>query len=277
MTSYGIDSALSQILFFHHTNTQNYFTCSKKRLDEAISLYTPNIVCGFNIDPDYYKSVSNIHIINRSNSSSTTNQLATYLNVDRTLFKYGILADKLLSRSEETEVVYNYYDAVGHDQFVNRFISTDSLTMTKTEQSLGKLYVIEHQKLAKDYIDNFCYYKNDIAICRSNFRLSKYIEEMLIDSYAESGLKLIVTYQFNYTGKDIVCNIRTKKDLLNTFMEAVPISDKSDEYDNSVIVKLDQFDNIEEQVYDKISNICDNAIEIEKRKAYDKYDKMIQN
>lgn len=224
------------------------------------------------MDTSYY----NATIINRSNTSSVTNQLASYLNVDKTLFKYGILADKLLSRSEETEVVYNYYDAVGHEQFVNRFINTDSLTMTKTEQTLGKLYVIEHQKLAKDYIDNFGYYKDNIAICRSNFRLSKYIEEMLIDSYAESGLRLIATYQFNYTGRDIVCNIRTKKDLLNAFMEAVPISDRSDEYDNAVIVHIDEYDNVEEQIYDKISDICDNAIEIEKKKAYDKYDRMIQ-
>ena len=98
---------------------------------------------------------------------------------------------------------------------------------------------------------------------------------MLIDTYAESGLKFIVTYNFNYTGKDIICNIKSKKDMIQSFMEAVPEENETDEYDNAIKVTVDDFVNIEEQIYDVVSNICDTAYDLEKKKAYDRYDAMI--
>ena len=274
ISSYGIDSALSQILYFHHTKERSFFTCSKKRIEEAIQLYKPTHILGFGVDLSY---LTDAYIIDREKEVSATANLGKLLNVDRSLFKYAAIANSLIAYNGELEVVYNYYEAVGHEQFVNKFISTDSLTLTKVEQDLGKLYVVEHQNLAKNYIEQFCYYKDDIAICRSNFRLSKYIEEMIIDSYAESGLKFIVTYQFNYTGKDIVCTVRSKKDLIKSFMEAVPDKNYCDEYDNSIVVKVDELANIEEQIYDVVSDICDHASELEKKKAYDRYDKLIQH
>lgn len=275
LTSYGIDSALSQILFYHHTKTLNFFTCSRRRIEEAIQLYNPTHILGFGIDLSY---LTNAWLIDKEHSDSATNKLADLLRVESSLYKYAILANKLLTNTDESlDSVFNYYEAVGHEQFVNRFITTEAFTLTKTEQTLGKLYVIEHQKLAKNYVEQFCYYKDGIAINKSNFNLSKYIEEEVIDSYAESGLKLIVTYQYNYTGKHIVCNIRSKKDMLKTFMEAVPEENECNEYDNSVVVKVDEFNNIEEQIYEVISDICNNAYELEKKKAYDRYDAMINH
>lgn len=276
LTSYGLDSALAQILYYHHTKEQSFFTCSRKRIEEAINMYHPTHVLGFGIDLSY---LTDAYLIDREKNVSATANLGKLLNVDKMLFKYASLANTVIDPDPNTvslvDDVYNYYDAVGHEQFVNKFISTDSMSLTKTELALGKLYAVEHQKLAKDYIDQFCYYKNDIAVCKSNFKLSRYIEEMLIDEYAESGLKFIVTYNLNYTGKDIICNIKSKKDMIQSFMEAVPEENETDEYDNSIKVTVDDFVNIEEQIYDVVSNICDTACDLEKKKAYDRYDAMI--
>ena len=258
LTSYGLDSALAQILYYDHTKEQSFFTCSRKRIEEAINMYHPTHVLGFGIDLSY---LTDAYLIDREKNVSATANLGKLLNVDKMLFKYASLANTVIDPDPNTvslvDDVYNYYYAVGHEQFVNKFISTDSMSLTKTELALGKLYAVEHQKLAKDYIDQFCYYKNDI------------------DEYAESGLKFIVTYNLNYTGKDIICNIKSKKDMIQSFMEAVPEENETDEYDNSIKVTVDDFVNIEEQIYDVVSNICDTACDLEKKKAYDRYDAMI--
>ena len=40
----------------------------------------------------------------------------------KSIMKYAVLSDKLLQYDEELEPVVNYYEAIGHENFVNRFI-----------------------------------------------------------------------------------------------------------------------------------------------------------
>ena len=156
VTSYGIDSALSQILYYHHTGSTNYMTLGKVAGLNFFETITPTILINFNLEESRFYGNPPI-MFNRSHTLSATNQLATYLNVDKSIMKYAVLSDKLLQYDEELEPVMNYYEAVGHENFVNRFITTNSLTLTKSEIALGKAFVIEYQTIADSYVDNFLF------------------------------------------------------------------------------------------------------------------------
>lgn len=271
--SYGIDSALSQILYYHHTGKTNFMTLGRKAAigDMGfLSSVTPSILINFNVNEDIFYANTAPVMFNRSHSLSATNQLATYLNVNKSIMKYAVLSDKLLSYDEELEPVMNYYEAIGHENFVNRFITTDSLTLTKSEIALGKAFVIENQKIAKEYIDNFLFYKDGIAIIRSNFRLGKYLEEMIIDKYAEDGLKLVCTYSYNGIGSTL--RFKAKKDLKEKLFQNID-STYIDE-DEGITISISN-ENLEEDFYDILSEAWDKMEELDKKKVFDEYDRNI--
>lgn len=267
LCSYGIDSALSQILYYHHTGSTNFITLSKVKALSLVTSLNPSIL--INLGEDWEDYIC----FNRTHSLSATNQLATYLNVNKTIMKYSVLSDKLLQYDEELEPVYNYYEAIGHDNFVNRFITTDSLTLTKSEIVLGKAYVIELQKIAKEYVDNFIFYKNGFAIIKSNFKLGKYLEEAIIDKYAEDGLKLVATYTYS---DEAVLRFKAKKDLKEKLINNInPKYLVETEYGYEVHMPIDKED-LEYCFYEELSNAWDKMVEQDKRKVFDEYDKKVK-
>ena len=267
--SYGIDSALAQILYYHHTNKTNFMTLGKHNGLQFLESITPSILINFNVDESIFYADDVPIMFNRSHSLSATNQLATYLNVNKSIMKYAVLSDKLLSYDEELEPVVNYYEAIGHENFVNRFITTDSLTLTKSEIALGKAFVIENQKIAKEYVDNFLFYKNGIAIIRSNFKLGKYLEEMIIDKYAEDGLKLVCTYSYNGIGANL--RFKAKKDLKEKLFQNI---DSNYIEDDGITLSITS-EYLEESFYEILSEAWDKMEELDKKKVFDEYDKNI--
>ena len=266
ITSYGIDSALSQILYYHHTGSTNFITLGRaKALEEASFLHPSILINLFELD--------NAVSFNRSSTLSATNQLATYLNVDKSIMKYAVLSDKILSYDEELEPVVNFYEAVGHDNFVNRFIITDSLTLTKSEIALGKAYVIEFQKIAKEYVDNFLFYKDGIAIIKSNFKLGKYLEEAIIDKYAEDGLKLVATYSYSDSA---TLRFKAKKDIKEKLINNIdPAYLVETEFGYEVRMSINNED-IEYCFYEELSKAWDKMVEDDKKKVFDEYDKKVK-
>ena len=187
--------------------------------------------------------------------------------------KYAVLADKLLQFNEELEPVMNYYEVVGHENFVNRFITTDSLTLTKSEIALGKAYVIENQKIAKEYVDNFLFYKDGIAIIRSNFKLGKYLEEAIIDKYAEDGLKLVATYTYTDAA---TLRFKAKKDIKEKLMANInPTYLVETEYGYNIQLAINNED-IEYCFYDMLNKAWDKMVEQDKKKVFDEYDKKVK-
>ena len=265
LCSYGIDSALSQILYYHHTGSTNFITLSRTKAVEEASFLHPSIMINlFELD--------DVVCFNRSTTVSAANQLATYLNVDKSIMKYAVLSDKLLQYDEELIPVMNYYEAIGHENFVNRFVTTDSLTLTKSEIALGKAYVIENQKIAKEYVDNFLYYKDGIAIIRSNFKLGKYLEEAVIDKYAEDGLKLVCTYTYNNTA---TLRFKSKKDVKEKLVNTIdPTYLVKTEFGYEVQLAIDNED-IEYCFYEIMNKAWDNMEEQDKKRVFDEYDKNI--
>ena len=273
LCSYGIDSALSQILYYHHTGKTNFMTLGRKAAigDMGfLSSVTPSILINFNVNEDIFYADTSPVIFNKSHSLSATNQLASYLNVNKSIMKYAVLSDKLLQYDEELEPVVNYYEAIGHENFVNRFITTDSLTLTKSEIALGKAFIIENQKIAKEYVDNFLFYKDGIAIIRSNFKLGKYLEEMIIDKYAEDGLKLVCTYSYNGIGANL--RFKAKKDLKEKLLQNINSTYIED--DESIILSIAN-ENLEESFYDILYEAWEKMEEFDKKKVFDEYDKNI--
>ena len=231
---------------------------------------TPSILINFNVNEDIFYADTSPVIFNRSHSLSATNQLASYLNVNKSIMKYAVLSDKLLQYDEELEPVVNYYEAIGHENFVNRFITTDSLTLTKSEIALGKAFIIENQKIAKEYVDNFLFYKDGIAIIRSNFKLGKYLEEMIIDKYAEDGLKLVCTYSYNGIGANL--RFKAKKDLKEKLLHNINSTYIED--DENIILSIAN-ENLEESFYDILYEAWEKMEELDKKKVFDEYDKNI--
>ena len=231
---------------------------------------TPSILINFNVNEDIFYADTSPVIFNKSHSLSATNQLASYLNVNKSIMKYAVLSDKLLQYDEELEPVVNYYEAIGHENFVNRFITTDSLTLTKSEIALGKAFIIENQKIAKEYVDNFLFYKDGIAIIRSNFKLGKYLEEMIIDKYAEDGLKLVCTYSYNSIGANL--RFKAKKDLKEKLLQNINSTYIED--DESIILSIAN-ENLEESFYDILYEAWEKMEELDKKKVFDEYDKNI--
>ena len=273
LCSYGIDSALSQILYYHHTGKTNFMTLGRKAAigDMGfLSSLTPSILINFNVSEDIFYADTAPVIFNKSHSLSATNQLASYLNVNKSIMKYAVLSDKLLQYDEELEPVVNYYEAIGHENFVNRFITTDSLTLTKSEIALGKAFIIENQKIAKEYVDNFLFYKDGIAIIRSNFKLGKYLEEMIIDKYAEDGLKLVCTYSYNGIGANL--RFKAKKDLKEKLLHNIDSTYIED--DESITISIAN-ENLEEDFYDILFKAWEKMEELDKKKIFDEYDKNI--
>lgn len=273
LCSYGIDSALSQILYYHHTGKTNFMTLGRKAAigdSGFLNSITPSILINFNVNEDIFYADTSPVIFNRSHSLSATNQLASYLNVNKSIMKYAVLSDKLLQYDEELEPVVNYYEAIGHENFVNRFITTDSLTLTKSEIALGKAFIIENQKIAKEYVDNFLFYKDGIAIIRSNFKLGKYLEEMIIDKYAEDGLKLVCTYSYNGIGANL--RFKAKKDLKEKLLHNINSTYIED--DESIILSIAN-ENLEESFYDILYEVWEKMEELDKKKVFDEYDKNI--
>ena len=273
LCSYGIDSALSQILYYHHTGKTNFMTLGKKAAVGDLGFlesYTPSILINFNVNEDFFYPDTAPITFNKTHSLSATNQLATYLNVDKSIMKYAVLSDRLLQYDEELESVYNYYEAIGHENFVNRFITTDSLTLTKSEIALGKATIIENQKIAKEYVDNFLFYKDGIAIIRSNFKLGRYLEEMIIDKYAEDGLKLVCTYSYNGIGSAL--RFKAKKDLKEKLLQNI---DSTYIDEDSIVISITN-EPLEENFYDILSEAWDKMVEEDKKKVFDEYDKQIK-
>jgi len=274
LCSYGIDSALSQILYYHHTGKNNFMTLGRKAAigdSGFLNSITPSILINFNVNEDiFYADISPV-IFNKSHSLSATSQLASYLNVNKSIMKYAVLSDKLLQYDEELEPVVNYYEAIGHENFVNRFITTDSLTLTKSEIALGKAFIIENQKIAKEYVDNFLFYKDGIAIIRSNFKLGKYLEEMIIDKYAEDGLKLVCTYSYNGIGANL--RFKAKKDLKEKLLHNIDSTYIED--DGSITISIAN-ENLEEAFYDILYEAWEKMEELDKKKVFDEYDKNIK-
>lgn len=273
LCSYGIDSALSQILYYHHTGKTNFMTLGRKAAigdSGFLNSITPSILINFNVNEDIFYADTSPVIFNKSHSLSATNQLASYLNVNKSIMKYAVLSDKLLQYDEELEPVVNYYEAIGHENFVNRFITTDSLTLTKSEIALGKAFIIENQKIAKEYVDNFLFYKDGIAIIRSNFKLGKYLEEMIIDKYAEDGLKLVCTYTYNGIGANL--RFKAKKDLKEKLLHNINSTYIED--DESIILSITN-ENLEESFYNILFEAWEKMEELDKKKVFDEYDKNI--
>ena len=273
LCSYGIDSALSQILYYHHTGKTNFMTLGKKAAVGDLGFlesYTPSIIINFNVNEDFFYPDTAPITFNKTHSLSATSQLASYYNVDKAIMKYAVLSDKLLQYDEELEPVMNYYEAIGHENFVNRFITTDSLTLTKSEIALGKATIIENQKIAKEYVDNFLFYKDGIAIIKSNFKLGKYLEEMIIDKYAEDGLKLVCTYSYNGIGSAL--RFKAKKDLKEKLLQNI---DSTYIDEDSIVISITN-EPLEENFYDILSEAWNKMEELDKKKVFDEYDKQIK-
>lgn len=180
ITGFGIDNALSQILYYHLNPDSIAITCSRKNVLEAIDSVRPKFVVGFNLAYD------GCPVIFYNPQLSLTHQLAIQLKcVDKNL-KYAILADKLMKFDERYDFVINYYNCIGHENFVNRFKFRDDLTLTKNEMTMAKLHAYYLQQTCEEIVENESTFENGIVVCKSNYNNSYNIEGSIIEKFSET-------------------------------------------------------------------------------------------
>ena len=93
---------------------------------------------------------------------------------------------------------------------------------------------------------------------------------MIIDKYAEDGLKLVCTYSYNGIGSAL--RFKAKKDLKEKLLQNIN-STYIDE--DSIVISITN-EPLEENFYDILSEAWDKMVEEDKKKVFDEYDKQIK-
>ncbi len=280
-TSYGIDCALSQIVYYHHTNQIDFATLSNKTIDRYLQKYQPKILVGLRPNIDNV-SEETILIDNTKRSFelyndydnflyeskvSKTHIFSRYLKTDNSLVKYILLADALSTGqyTEQNMLFLDFYNSIGHDTFVYKFICNDNLLLNKNEQQLALRFRKFQNETADDFISNFLTVKDNVAICRSNYSMREAIENAILSKYRDD-IFLIITWDYDHdtTYRISMCS---KTDISGKIAEEL----KGDNYVRSGTCKLKIDTHIEDPsdfIYEQIIEVYNNVIQKEQKSLY---------
>ncbi len=294
ITSYGIDCALSQIMYYHHTSKTNFATISNKVINKYLTKHTPSILVG--LRPNIENITDSMVLIDNTKKGldlfndlpnfiyepkvSKTHILSKYLKVAAPLYKYAVLANSLTSGqyTDNNVLFLDFYNVVGHDTFVYKFLLDDNLVLNKNEQQMALRFRKFQYDVADNFIQEFMIKQDGIAVCRANYNMKEAIENAILERYKDD-LCLIVTWDYN-NDDTIRINMCSKSDL------AGKIADKmdGDNYIRSGSYKI-FYDTEEEdissfimnqivEVYESIVNERQQQLYEEKQREIEEYKKM---
>lgn len=232
-TSYGIDCALSQILYYQCTNKLDFITISNKLINRYLSKHTPNILVGLRPDHEYIQD-SMVLIDNTkrgfdmfdglpnflyNTKVSKTNIFAKYLQIDTKHHKYVQLADSLINGNyTDQNVLYlDFYNAVEHDTFIYKGLTDSSFMLNKNEQQLALRFKKFQDETADKFIESFLSMQDGVAVCKSNYNMKDAIENAILAKYHEE-LFLIATWDFDSDGM-LRINVCSKSDIAGKIAE----------------------------------------------------------
>lgn len=269
-TSYGIDCALSQIVYYHHTNQIDFATISNKMINRFLQKVKPKILVGLRPDIEYvdeatiivdntkrgYELYSEYDNFFYESKVSKTHIFSTYLKTNNDLVKYALLADSLCTGqyTDNNILFLDFYNAVGQDAFVYKFISDGELLLNKNEQQLALRFRKYQDETADQYVSNFLTIQNNVAICRSNYSMKDAIENSILSKYRDE-IFLIITWDYESDGTFRV-SLCSKTDIAGKIAEEL----NGDNYIRSGMVKL-KIDNTEE-INDPSDYISEQILEM---------------
>lgn len=233
ITSYGIDCALAQVVYYHFTSKTNFATISNKAINTYLTKNTPSILVGLRPNLEYvsesialidntkrgFDMFSDIPNFIYEQKISKTHILSKYLKVNAPLYKYAMLADALITNqyTDNNVLFLDFYNAVGHDTFIYKFLLNDALVLNKNDQQLALRFRKFQIETADNFIQEFMYMDDGIAVCRANYNMREPIETAILDKYHED-LFLIATWDYN-NDNTIRVNLCSKSDIAGKVAE----------------------------------------------------------
>lgn len=227
ITNYGVDCAFAQILYYHETGEMNFTTVSPRNINTFLVSYTPEIILGFsnigvpisektkiidNTKTSLYFFEDYKNFIYKEKTSRTHILFDVLQSKNKELMKYCNIADEIamFHKNDDIDMLKDLYEAIGHDQFVYRFIVNPDLTLNKNEQQLVLRNRKHKEYIAKEYLKDFISYEDGIVVCKSFFNLHDVIENIIIDKY-ETEVTIIAIWDYTQDG-DIRINLSSRSD-----------------------------------------------------------------
>jgi len=289
ITSYGIDCALAQVVYYHFTSKTNFATISNKVINNYLTKNTPAILVGLRPDLEYIDD--NMILIDNTKRGlsmfenipnfvyeqriSKTHILSKYLKVNAPLYKYAMLADALTTGqyTDNNVIFLDFYNAVGHDTFIYKFLIQEGLLLNKNEQQLALRFRKFQNETADEFIKEFMLLNEGIAICKANYNMREPIENAILDKYHED-LFLVATWDYN-NDNTLRVSLCSKSDM------AGKIADKmnGDNYIRSGVYKTTYSEDVEDvntYIMEQLSEAYNEIVNEHRTQLYQEKQKEIE-
>ncbi len=230
--NYGIDCALSQLVYHNISNRDDYTTISSRYINEFLTVCNPKILLGFssinvkNIKPTTYiidntkTSINFYQTYDRFFGGQKVSKTGILLNLldrkkaytDQVMF--ANLADKIAcyNNDEQTDRMMDLYDAVGHECFIGRMISNPVFTLNKNEEQIVLRVRKYKEEICKKMISDTVINTEYLYVCKCHFSLQRVLEDMLFRDNEDVGV--LVTWDYTPDG-DIRVNIKSRGNAAN--------------------------------------------------------------
>ena len=235
ITNFTFDGALSQILYYHATGDQNIISISKRNINEALTQLSPKIVSGFNNIE--YRPNDNFLIIDNTKlgeeiysnygyflhcpKMSLTKCLYDYMQLDKQYLPFVNMAEVYLgfrdTDDKNIKQMYNLYNTIGHNLFINRFLLNTSPVLNKSEQQLILRMNAYKDNIIEDIYQNMVSYKDGVSVVKAPFILQHNLETYIINH--NEDIFLLCFWDYEQTGK-IRVTLKSKNDLAGKIAEA---------------------------------------------------------
>lgn len=235
ITNFTFDGALSQILYYHTTGDQNIISIAKRNINEALTYLTPKIVLGFNNIE--YKPNDNFLIIDNTKLSeqaysnynyflycpkmSLTKCLYEYIQSDKQYLSFVNMAEVYFGFRETNDKnirqMYDLYNTIGHNLFINRFLLNPTPVLNKNEQQLILRMNAYKDDLIENLYQHMISYKDGVCVVRSSFILQRNLETCIINH--NEDVFLLCYWDYEQSGK-IRVTLKSKNDLAGKIAEA---------------------------------------------------------
>lgn len=224
VASWGFDSAISQVIYYHTTKDINFMTVSKKYINSFLKRCSPQILLGYNnISLDV---IPNIQVL----IDNTKTSEETYSEVKNTICRYHTSKASLLYEYIKAEPIwmrlvnlvdfanqitdkvsfYDLYLVLGHESFVNRFIMNPEPFLTKNEELLITKFQAFKELEASMILSEFSTKHDYMFISKCPMMLQRLIEMKVFEKYEDVSILLFWAMENDGT---IKVTLKSKNDL----------------------------------------------------------------
>jgi len=273
ITSYGIDCAFCQAIYFHHTGALDFLSTSNKHAEVLISVHQPEFLVGLRVNPDVLPQ--HTVVIDNTKASnylyenhptyitgdriSRSHLLYNYLHADMLLYPMVSIADAFVSGylTEEQDLYYYLYKALGFSGFVSRFVGDPNIKLSKYEQQLALLYRKNVNSIVDNILDIAMERKEELVVCKAGFDLKDTVEGTILHKYRED-IALIALWDFSSDGL-VYVNLTSKGDLAGKMAEKMGGENYFRSGTVSLNVPKDCYENISSYLTDMLYEVFDEV------------------